>query len=140
VNTSKTATVSKSISIPNEEFLDDTTPSIARKFLNEVKSTIVTLQRVVKHKMNLDTHNWSSTAHQEIHKILKDEIFPIVNQVDAILQNFEIQFLKEVAKFVRDFKSLANEADESLDKQKTLELEIERLLRVVVSHEIMSIV
>ncbi|GKD61513.1 retrovirus-related pol polyprotein from transposon TNT 1-94 [Tanacetum coccineum] len=27
VNTSKTATVSKSISIPNEEFLDDTTPS-----------------------------------------------------------------------------------------------------------------
>ncbi|GJR76581.1 retrovirus-related pol polyprotein from transposon TNT 1-94 [Tanacetum coccineum] len=35
VNTSKTATVSKSISIPNEEFLDDTTLSVARKFLNE---------------------------------------------------------------------------------------------------------
>ncbi|GJT88023.1 hypothetical protein Tco_1069740 [Tanacetum coccineum] len=35
LNTSKTATVSKSISIPNEEFLDDTTPSVARKFLNE---------------------------------------------------------------------------------------------------------
>ncbi|GKA35443.1 retrovirus-related pol polyprotein from transposon TNT 1-94 [Tanacetum coccineum] len=34
-NTSKTANVSKSISIPNEEFLDDTTPSVARKFLNE---------------------------------------------------------------------------------------------------------
>ncbi|GJW00947.1 retrovirus-related pol polyprotein from transposon TNT 1-94 [Tanacetum coccineum] len=32
LNTSKTATVSKSISIPNEEFLDDTTPSVARKF------------------------------------------------------------------------------------------------------------
>ncbi|GJT95497.1 hypothetical protein Tco_1091015, partial [Tanacetum coccineum] len=48
VNTSKTATVSKSISKPNEEFLDDTTLSVARKFLNEVKSTIVTLQRVVK--------------------------------------------------------------------------------------------
>ncbi|GKC08097.1 hypothetical protein Tco_0999707 [Tanacetum coccineum] len=62
-------------------------------------------------------------------------------QVDAdYFQNFEIQFLREAAKFVRDFKSLANEADESLDKQKTLELEIERLLRAVVSHEIMSIV
>ncbi|GKA23559.1 retrovirus-related pol polyprotein from transposon TNT 1-94 [Tanacetum coccineum] len=36
-NTSKTATVSKSISIPNEEFSDDTTPSVARKFLNEIK-------------------------------------------------------------------------------------------------------
>ncbi|GJX59839.1 retrovirus-related pol polyprotein from transposon TNT 1-94 [Tanacetum coccineum] len=134
------AIVSKSISIPNEEFLDDTTPCVARKFLNEVKSTIMTLQRVVKHKMTLEIHNWSSTAHREIHKVLKDEIFPIVNQVDARLQNFEIQFLKEAAKFVRDFKSLANEADESLDKQKTLEREIDRLLRAVVSQEIMSIV
>ncbi|GKA66141.1 hypothetical protein Tco_0765949 [Tanacetum coccineum] len=41
--------------------------------------------------------------------------------------------LKEVAKFVRDFKSLAKEADESLTKHKALELEIERLLRAVVS-------
>ncbi|GKA67415.1 retrovirus-related pol polyprotein from transposon TNT 1-94, partial [Tanacetum coccineum] len=102
-NTSKMAIVSKSISIPNEEFSDDTTPSVARKFLNE-----------------------------EIYKILKDEISPIVNQVDARVQNFEIQFLKEAAKFVRDFKSLANEADESLNKQKTLELEIDHLLRAVV--------
>ncbi|GJW74192.1 retrovirus-related pol polyprotein from transposon TNT 1-94 [Tanacetum coccineum] len=112
-NTSKTATVSKSISIPNEEFLDDATPKI---------------------------HNWSSTAHREIHKVLKDENFPIVNQVDARLQNFEIQFLKEAAEFVRDFKSLANEADDSLDKQKIMEREIDRLLRAVVSQEIMSIV
>ncbi|GJZ99857.1 retrovirus-related pol polyprotein from transposon TNT 1-94 [Tanacetum coccineum] len=139
-NTSKTANVSKSFSIPNEEFSDDTTPSVARKFLNEVKSTIVTLQRVVKQKMTLDIHNWSSSAHQEIHKIVKDEIFPIVNQVDTRVQNFEIQFLKEAAKFVRDFKSLAKEADESLAKHKALELEIKRLLRAVVSQDIMSIV
>ncbi|GJV59937.1 hypothetical protein Tco_1466037 [Tanacetum coccineum] len=90
--------------------------------------------------MTLDTHNWSSSAHQEIHKILKEENFPIINQVDSRLQNFEIQFLKEAAKFVRDFKSLAKEADESLAKHKTLELEIERLLRAVVSQDIMSIV
>nr|GEZ37687.1 hypothetical protein [Tanacetum cinerariifolium] len=43
-------------------------------------------------------------------------------------------------KFVRDFKSLAKEADESLDKQKSLELKIERLLKASVSHDIMSIV
>ncbi|GJU57851.1 hypothetical protein Tco_1235617, partial [Tanacetum coccineum] len=97
------------------EFSDDTTPSVARKFLNEVKSTIVTLQRVVKQKMTLDIHNWSSSAHQELLKI-------------------------EAAKFVRDFKSLANEADESLAKHKALEFEIERLLRAVVSQYIMSIV
>nr|GFC40059.1 hypothetical protein [Tanacetum cinerariifolium] len=126
-NDSKTANISKSISLPNEEFSDDTTPSVARKFLNEVKSTIVTLQRVVKHRMTLETYNWSSSAHQELHKIVKDEIFPIVNQVDARVQNFKIQFLKEAAKFVGDFKSLAKEADESLIKHKSLELEIERL-------------
>nr|GEU38335.1 RNA-directed DNA polymerase, eukaryota [Tanacetum cinerariifolium] len=123
----ESADVSKSISIPNEEFSDDTTPSVARKFLNEIKSTIVTLQRVVKQKMTLDIHNWSSSVHQEIHKIIKYEIFPIVNQVDARVQNFEIQFLKEAAKFVLDFKSLAKEADESLAKNKALELEIERV-------------
>ncbi|GJV96283.1 retrovirus-related pol polyprotein from transposon TNT 1-94 [Tanacetum coccineum] len=139
-NTSKTADVSKSISIPNEKFSDDATPSVERKFLNEVKSTIVTLQRVVKQRMTLDIHNWSSSAHQEIHKIVKDEILPIINQVDARVQNFKIQFLKEATKFVRDFKSLAKEADESLVKYKALELEIERLLRAVVSQDIMSVV
>ncbi|GJY55777.1 hypothetical protein Tco_0454892 [Tanacetum coccineum] len=90
--------------------------------------------------MTLDIHNWSSSVHQEIHKIVKDEIFPIVNQVDARVQNFKMQFLKEAAKFVRDFKSLAKEADESLAKHKVLELEIERLLRADVSQDIMSIV
>nr|GEU73556.1 hypothetical protein [Tanacetum cinerariifolium] len=139
-NDSKTAKVSKSISIPNEEFSDDTTPSVARKFLNEVKSTIVTLQHVVKHRMTLETHNWSSSAHQELHKIIKDQNFPIVNQVDAKVQNFEIHFLKEATKFVGDFKSLAKEADESLAKHKALELEIKRLLRAIVSQDIISVV
>ncbi|GJR07084.1 hypothetical protein Tco_0530068 [Tanacetum coccineum] len=114
LNASKMTTVSKSILIPNKEFSDDTSPSVAGKFLNE--------------------------AHQEIHKIVKDEIFPIFNQVDARLQNFKTQFLKEAAKFVRDFKSLTKEADESLAKHKALELEIECLLRAVVCQDIMSIV
>nr|GEV31209.1 hypothetical protein [Tanacetum cinerariifolium] len=73
-------------------------------------------------------------------KLERDEIFPIVNQVDARLQNFKIQFLKEAAKFVGDFKSLANEADASLAKHKALELEIKRLLKAVVSQDIMIIV
>nr|GEV58629.1 hypothetical protein [Tanacetum cinerariifolium] len=137
LNDSKMANVSKSISIPNEEFSDDTTPTVARKFLNEVKSTIVTLQRVVKHRMTLETHKWSFSTHHELHKIVKDEIFPIVNQVDARVQNFEIQFLKEAAKFIGDFKSLAKEDDASLAKHKALELEIKRLLRAVVSQDIM---
>ncbi|GJS81656.1 retrovirus-related pol polyprotein from transposon TNT 1-94 [Tanacetum coccineum] len=46
----------------------------------------------------------------------------------------------EAAKFVRDFKSLAKEVNESLAKHKALEFEIERLLRAIVSQDIMSIV
>nr|GEW48289.1 Gag-Pol polyprotein [Tanacetum cinerariifolium] len=58
-------TISKMISIPNKDLLDDTTPSVARKSLNEVKNSLVTLQRVVKQKMTLEVHNWSSSAHKE---------------------------------------------------------------------------
>nr|GEZ55848.1 hypothetical protein [Tanacetum cinerariifolium] len=90
--------------------------------------------------MTIKPHNLLSSAHQELHKIVKDENFPIVNQVDATVQNFEIQFLKEAAKFVGDFKSLANEAGASLAKHKALELEIKHLLRAVASQDIMSIV
>nr|GEX79860.1 hypothetical protein [Tanacetum cinerariifolium] len=90
--------------------------------------------------MTLEVHNWSSSAHKEVHRIISHEIAPIINQVDARVQNFEIQFLQEAAKFVRDFKSLAKEADKSLDKQKSLELEIKRLLKASVSHDIISIV
>ncbi|GJR28186.1 hypothetical protein Tco_1104418 [Tanacetum coccineum] len=92
-------------------------------------------QSLYNGKALLEKHDPST-----IHKIVKDETFPIVNQVDASVQNFKIQFLKEAAKFVQDFRSLAKEADESLAKHKALELEIERLLRAVVSQDIMSIV
>nr|GEU83777.1 hypothetical protein [Tanacetum cinerariifolium] len=48
--------------------------------------------------------------------------------------------VEETSKFVQDFKSLAKEANESLAKHKALELKIKRLLRAVVSQDIMSIV
>ncbi|GJS77365.1 hypothetical protein Tco_0727246 [Tanacetum coccineum] len=138
-NTSKMTSVSNTISIHNDEFSDDT-PSVARKFLNEVKDTLVTLQHVVKHRINGNITKFSSLTHQEIHNIFKDEIVPIVNKVDARVQNFKKHFVKEAAKFVQDFKYHAKEAGDSLDKIKVLECEIERLLRAVVSQDIMSIV
>nr|GEY24556.1 hypothetical protein [Tanacetum cinerariifolium] len=48
--------------------------------------------------------------------------------------------LAQETKFVRDFKFLVKECDESLPKHKALEYEIELLLRAVVSQDIMSIV
>nr|GEU52737.1 retrovirus-related Pol polyprotein from transposon TNT 1-94 [Tanacetum cinerariifolium] len=68
-NVSNMVTVSKVISIPNKDLSNDTTPSDARKFLNEVKSSLVTLQRVVKQKMTLKVHNWSSSAHKELERL-----------------------------------------------------------------------
>nr|GEX33735.1 hypothetical protein [Tanacetum cinerariifolium] len=68
-NVSNMVIVSKTISIPNEDLSDDTTPSVARKFLNEVKSSLVTLQRMVKQKMTLEVHNWSSSAHKEVERL-----------------------------------------------------------------------
>nr|GEU56959.1 hypothetical protein [Tanacetum cinerariifolium] len=46
----------------------------------------------------------------------------------------------EAAKFIEDFKSLANEVDASFARYKALELEIKRLLKAVVSQDILSVV
>nr|GEV39802.1 ribonuclease H-like domain-containing protein [Tanacetum cinerariifolium] len=61
-----------------------------------------------------------------------------VNTVNRKLKETNAELTTELtrkiaAKFVGDFKSLAKEAEESLAKYKALELEIERLLRAVVS-------
>nr|GEX47452.1 hypothetical protein [Tanacetum cinerariifolium] len=69
-----------------------------------------------------------------------DSVMSMIKMDQLRVQNFKIQFLKEAVKFVRDFKSLAKEADESLAKHKALEFEIGPLLRAVVSQDIMSIV
>ncbi|GJV44181.1 retrovirus-related pol polyprotein from transposon TNT 1-94 [Tanacetum coccineum] len=90
--------------------------------------------------MSFNVNNWWSLVHREVHKILKDEIAPIVNQVDVRVIHFEMQYLKEAANFVRDFKSLEKEADESLDKITILEKENEHLLRAVASQDILYIV
>nr|GEW68078.1 Gag-Pol polyprotein [Tanacetum cinerariifolium] len=61
---------------------------------------------------------------------------PVVDDSEETLQLAQ----KKAAKFVGDFKSLAKEADESLAKHKALELEIKRLLKAVVSQDIISAV
>nr|GFB17238.1 hypothetical protein [Tanacetum cinerariifolium] len=93
----------------------DLTTELAR-YKNQERCFEISQEKYNKlERMTIETHNWSSSAHQELHKI-------------------------EGAKFVGDFKSLANEADASLAKHKVLELDIERLLKAVVSQDIMIIV
>ncbi|GKD66654.1 hypothetical protein Tco_1308762 [Tanacetum coccineum] len=71
---------------------------------------------------------------KQLNKEIKPANYAKINHLS------EIQFLKKAAKFVRDFKSLGNEANESLAKQKALDFEIKRLLQAVVSQDIISIV
>nr|GEZ48935.1 hypothetical protein [Tanacetum cinerariifolium] len=60
------------------------------------------------------------------------------NDNDVISEVTDVE--QEAAKFVGDFKSLAKEADASLAKHKILDLEIKRLLKAVVSQDIISVV
>nr|GEY61749.1 hypothetical protein [Tanacetum cinerariifolium] len=66
--------------------------------------------------------------------MLEEHIPPDVYDSEETLE------LAQETKFVRDFKTLAKKAHESLDKKKSLELEIKRLLKASVSHDIVSIV
>nr|GEU93247.1 Gag-Pol polyprotein [Tanacetum cinerariifolium] len=74
-------------------------------------------------------------------KIHEDELLDKQIQLEKKIKELDNILVKtEAAKFVGDFKSLAKEADESLAKHKTLELEIEHLLRAVVSEDITCVV
>nr|GEX80057.1 retrovirus-related Pol polyprotein from transposon TNT 1-94 [Tanacetum cinerariifolium] len=74
-------------------------------------------------------------------KIREDEFLDKKNQLEKKIKELDNILVKtEATKFVGDFKSLAKEADESLAKHKVLELEIELLLRAVISQDIMSVV
>ncbi|GKC30854.1 hypothetical protein Tco_1038148 [Tanacetum coccineum] len=96
--------------------------------LSKEKSTVSSLQEEKK-RLKSDL------------KIRKDELLDKQIQLENKIKELDNILVKtEAAKFVRDFQSLAKEADEFLAKYKALELEIERLLKVVVSQDIMSIV
>ncbi|GJT86535.1 ribonuclease H-like domain-containing protein [Tanacetum coccineum] len=68
-NTSKTTSVSKSISIPYEEISDDTSLSVARKFLNELQAQLGDLKG-----KNSDTKCASSTLDPLSQKLEDDNV------------------------------------------------------------------
>ncbi|GJW17037.1 hypothetical protein Tco_0024473 [Tanacetum coccineum] len=112
----------KQITTLNEEI------SNLNKQLSKEKSTVSSLLEEKK-KLKSDF------------KIREDELLDKQIQLENKIKELDNILVKtEAAKFVRDFKSLANKAGESLVKHKALELEIKRLLRAVVSQDIMSFV
>ncbi|GJW07455.1 hypothetical protein Tco_1569878 [Tanacetum coccineum] len=97
-----------------------------------------------EHKMALGYQNpfYLKKAQQKQHSLYNGKILlekhdpPVVYDSEETLELAQ----EKATKFVRDFKSLVKEADESLVKHKALELEIESLLRAIVSRDIMSVV
>ncbi|GJR59900.1 hypothetical protein Tco_1502062 [Tanacetum coccineum] len=79
-------------------------------------------------------------AQQKQQSLYNGKVLLEKHDPPAVYDSEETLQLAQETKFVQDFKSLTNEADESLAKHKALEFEIERLLRAVVSQDIMSIV
>nr|GEW78301.1 hypothetical protein [Tanacetum cinerariifolium] len=83
-----------------------------------------------------EVHDYENCNDNEIfHMFTQEEQYtellePIPDQHQES-QNDNNVISKEAAKFVRDFKSLANEVDASLAKHKALKLEIERLLKAI---------
>nr|GEW45753.1 hypothetical protein [Tanacetum cinerariifolium] len=88
-------------------------------------------------KMDLDCQNpfYLKQAQQKQQSLYNGKVIlekhdpPTVYDLEETLELAQ----EKAAKFVRDFQSLSKEADESLAKHKAMELEIERLLRAVVS-------
>ncbi|GJR08107.1 hypothetical protein Tco_0790759 [Tanacetum coccineum] len=88
-------------------------------------------------KMDLGYQNpfYLKQAQQKQQSLYNDKV--LLEKHDPLVvydseETLQLAQESQAAKFVRDFKSLAKEADESLAKHKALELEIERLLRAVV--------
>nr|GFC01919.1 hypothetical protein [Tanacetum cinerariifolium] len=71
---------------------------------------------------------------------LQNHFFKGTIDLTLFIRCFQDDILVEAAKFVGDFKSLAKEADDSLAKHNAMELDNERLLKAVVSQDVMNIV
>nr|GEV81833.1 hypothetical protein [Tanacetum cinerariifolium] len=90
-------------------------------------------------------HNYNDSYDNDIFNMFTQEeqyteLLEPIPESHQVPQNDNDVISEEAVKFVGDFKSLAKEAGESLAKHEELELEIECLLRAVISRDIISVV
>nr|GEV68286.1 reverse transcriptase domain-containing protein [Tanacetum cinerariifolium] len=96
----------------------------------------------IEQKMALGYQNpfYLKQAQKKQHSLYDGKVLHEKHDPPVVYDSEETLQLAQETKFVGDFKSLAKEADESLANHKALELEIEHLLRALVSQDIMSVV
>nr|GEU29349.1 hypothetical protein [Tanacetum cinerariifolium] len=118
-----------------ETNVDLTSEKIALGYQNPLylKQAQQKQQSLYNGKVLLEKHDLPAVYDSE-------ETLQLAQESHLKMKQLNKEIKPEAAKFVRDFKSLTKEADESLAKHKALELEIERLLRAVASQDIMSVV
>nr|GEZ44982.1 hypothetical protein [Tanacetum cinerariifolium] len=94
-NNSKMVNVSKSISIPNEDFLDDTTPSVALKFLNGALE--LEIKRLLK-----------AIVSQDIMIIMQNESVIDTSDLQTVLEHTKEHFENCIIKKETEYAKLWN--------------------------------
>ncbi|GJX42026.1 integrase, catalytic region, zinc finger, CCHC-type containing protein [Tanacetum coccineum] len=92
------ANVSKSISIPNEEFSDDTTPSVARKFLNEHKALELEIEHLLR-----------AVVSQDIMSIMQNNSVVDTSNLQTELERTKERFENCIIKKENEYAKLWND-------------------------------
>lgn len=137
---SKKVIVSKSLSKMEQMSSNNTfNTSEAREIMDDVKKRIQELQNIVASKTTININNWHSSFHIEQKKVFENEITIPLNNISARVIHFEQAFLKETADFVKDHKSLVNEANDTRENINVLENLNDSLFEAVMTTD-MSII
>nr|GEY79932.1 hypothetical protein [Tanacetum cinerariifolium] len=92
-NNSKTADVSKSFLIPNEDLSDDTTPSVARKFLNEEAAKFVGDFKSLAYEVDasLAKHKALELEIERLFKAVVSQDIMIILQNESVVDTSDLQ-------------------------------------------------
>nr|GEV03250.1 retrovirus-related Pol polyprotein from transposon TNT 1-94 [Tanacetum cinerariifolium] len=116
-----------------EEYTELLEPVIETHVEQQNNSNVIPIKsNVDPSRAKVEHHPTPNEETRAYHELLYNNLaieVEKVNKVNRKVIHFEMEFLKEATNFVRDYKSLANYADESLEKIKVLEHEIERISR-----------
>nr|GFB85574.1 hypothetical protein [Tanacetum cinerariifolium] len=131
-NNSETANVSKSFLIPNEDLSDDTTPSVARKFLNEEAAKFVgdfkSLAKeaddsFAKHKaLELEFERLlKAVASQDVMNIVQNESVVDTSDLQTELEQFQVlNYARENAHLKATYKNLFDSISVTRAQTKTI--------------------
>nr|GEW17020.1 integrase, catalytic region, zinc finger, CCHC-type, peptidase aspartic, catalytic [Tanacetum cinerariifolium] len=125
-NTFKTENVSKSISIPDEKFSDDTTPSVAQKFLNEHKALEMEIESLLR-----------AVVSQDSMSIVQNNSVVDISNLQTELERTKERFENNIIKKENEYAKLWNETENNIEfKNQVVQ---EYFKSVSISHQAFSV-